>query len=274
MSLISVKEEKCTGCGACVDECPMKILVMKTDPSIPAPVKGAWALCIDCGHCVAVCPHGALSHRLMAAEDCPPVAKDIPLGPESAEQFLRSRRSIRCYREKPVEKDKIEKLIDIARYAPSGHNSQPLGWTVVYETGRLREYASHVIDWMKYLIREMPEMAKSMHMDMVVAGWEFGMDPICRGAPHLVICHADAANSMAPTAAIIALSYLDLAAPSLGVGACWAGFFDAAMKFWPPLQTAMGLPSGHAGLGSLMLGTPRYRFHRLPLRKEPVVSWQ
>ncbi len=274
MALVSVNKETCTSCGACVEECPVKILQIAPGEKLPVPVKGAWALCIDCGHCVAVCPHGALSHRSMAAADCPEVMKEIPMSPGHTEQFLRARRSIRTYREKTVEKETILRLIDIARYAPSGHNSQPLSWTVVYTSDRLKTYAGHVIDWMRVLIKQMPEMAKQMHMDMVVAGWEMGMDPIFRNAPHVVIGHADAANSMAPTAAILAIGYMELAASSLGLGACWAGFFDAALKFWPPLAGAVGLPEGHAALGSLMLGYPRHRYHRLPLRKDPPVAWQ
>jgi len=46
-------------------------------------------------------------------------------------QIFRYRRSIRNYKTKAVEKEKIEKLIDMASYAPSGHNMQPVNWQIM-----------------------------------------------------------------------------------------------------------------------------------------------
>jgi nitroreductase len=36
-------------------------------------------------------------------------------------------------------------------------------------------------------------------------------------------------------ACAIALTYLELATYSLGLGACWAGYFSAAAAFYPPM---------------------------------------
>ncbi len=274
MSLIHVNSDTCNRDGICVAECPMKILVLKDRESVPEPVRGAEALCIDCGHCVAVCPTGALSHRSMSPDQCPPVRKEWLLSPEQAEYFLRSRRSIRTYRKKPVDREILRRLISMAAYAPSGHNLQPVRWQVVYETDELRRLTGMVADWMRYLIKEQPDFAREMHMDMVVAGYELGMDVICRGAPHLVIAHAPASDLTAQASCTIALTYLELAALPLGLGACWAGFFHAAAGFWPPLQKALGLPEGHTCMGAMMVGYPKYTYHRLPLRKAPKITWK
>ena len=72
----------------------------------------------------------------------------------------------------------------------------------------------------------------------------------------------------------IALTFLDLAAPTVGLGACWAGFFMMAAAQSPRLQEALALPEGHACCGALMIGYPKYGYHRLPTRKEPAVSWR
>ncbi len=46
-----------------------------------------------------------------------------------AEKLLKERRSIREYRDKKVDKETLEKIIEIARYAPSGNNVQP--WEII-----------------------------------------------------------------------------------------------------------------------------------------------
>ena len=53
-----VDEEKCVGCGICMDTCPTGALVLeqfaRVDPKH----------CIGCGRCVETCPQGAISLRL------------------------------------------------------------------------------------------------------------------------------------------------------------------------------------------------------------------
>lgn len=274
MSLFTVDQEKCKKDGICVDECPVKIIEIKEENQTPTLVSGAEDFCIRCGHCVAVCPHGALSHKDMKVEDCPPVNKDWLLGPDQAEHFLRNRRSIRTYKNKPVDRDTLSRLIKIASYAPSGHNFQPVKWHVIYDHDELNKLIGMVVDWMRYMEKEQPAMAKSMHFDLVIAAWEVGIDTVCRSAPHVIIAHGAKADPTAQTAATIAMTYLELAALPLGLGACWAGFLNIAAMFWPPMQKALALPEGHGAFGSMMVGYPKYKYHRLPLRNEPPITWK
>ena len=274
MSLFVVDEEKCKRDGICVAVCPMGIIEIKDQGSVPNPTEDADKLCINCGHCVAVCPHGALSLDTMPVEQCPPVRKEWQLGPEQVEHFLRARRSIRNYKEQGVAREVIAQLIDIARYAPSGHNLQPVHWLVIYQAEEVQRLASLVVDWMRFMVKAQPELARALHMEGIIASWEGGGDLICRGAPHVIVAHGAKDDRTAPVACTIALTYLELAAPSFGVGACWAGYFNAAAGLWPPLQEALGLPEGRISLGAMMIGHPQYHFHRLPLRNEPHIMWR
>jgi nitroreductase/NAD-dependent dihydropyrimidine dehydrogenase PreA subunit len=273
MTLFSVDQDKCKRDGFCVAECPIGIIEMKTPDAFPSPAASADELCVTCGHCVAICPHGALSHKAMRPEDCPPVRKDLVLGEEQTEHFLRFRRSIRNYKDKPVPRKTLARLIDMARYAPSGHNLQPVHWLVIETTEELRPLASLVVDWMKLMIVDHPEIAGPMHFDRVVASWERGQERILRGAPHLIVAHGVQLPRV-QTACIIALTYLELAATGLGLGACWAGYFNAAANFYPPLREALAIPEGHESFGAMMVGFPKYPYRRLPLRNEPVIRWR
>lgn len=269
-----IDKEKCTRDGMCTETCPMGLIEREDAASFPAPTEEAGMLCVQCGHCVAVCPHGALSLETIMPEQCPPIHKDWHLTPEQTEHFLRSRRSIRAYKDKPVDKELITRLIEIARFAPSGHNSQPVQWLVIYDRTEIQKLAGMVIDWMRYMLKQQPDVANSLHMDRVVGRWEKGRDTVCRNAPHVIVAHASKEDRRAPVASTIALAYLELAAPSFGLGACWAGYFNAAAASWPPLQKALALPGDNISLGSMMVGYPKYKYHRLPPRKDPHIIWR
>jgi nitroreductase len=210
----------------------------------------------------------------MPTEACPPVRPEWHLSPEQAEHFLRSRRSIRAYKEAPVDSGRIERLIRLARYAPSGLNRQPVRWLVISGREPVRALGGHVADWMRTIVQRKPEMARGMGLDRLVSSWDAGNDPICRGAPHLVVAHAPADDVTAPSACTLALAYLELAAPAFGLGACWAGYVHMAALHWPPLPAALALPEGHQFGGGMLLGEPRYRYHRFPLRREPEITWR
>lgn len=273
MTLFLVDQEKCRRDGACVEACPMGIIELRDRQSLPGPIPGAEALCIRCGHCVAVCPHGAMSHRSMTPDQCVPIQERPSLDPQQVEGLLKSRRSIRAYRPDAIGRSLMVKLIDIGRYAPSGHNVQPVQWLVIYDTVVVRSLSGLVIDWMRHMVREASPLAKAIHMDHVIASWEAGKDRICRGAPHVIVVHAPGEERTAPAACTIALAYVELAALGLGLGACWAGYFNAAANAWRPMAEALGLPPGHASFGAMMIGYPKARYCRIPLRNEPLVTW-
>lgn len=273
MTQMSIDQDKCKRDGICAAVCPMSIIELK-DGSLPTVVAGLEELCITCGHCVAVCPHGALSLEKMKAEDCPPLRSELVIGSEQAEQLLRSRRSIRTYLAKAVEHEKLARLIDLAHYAPTASNSQQVQWLVINSRQQLHTLAGMIIDMVRQLIKDGHPLTKAYRLERSVAAWEAGKDPVLRGAPALVVAHAPGSYPMARIDCTAALTFLDLAAPTEGLGACWAGFFMMAAAQWPPLQEALALPAGNACCGALMVGYPKYGYHRLPLRKEALISWR
>ncbi|MDD2310724.1 MAG: nitroreductase family protein [Desulfuromonadaceae bacterium] len=274
MRHINVDQKKCKFDGICSAVCPMGIIELKDGATVPKLVARLEDLCITCGHCVAICPHGALSLDEMKVEDCPPLRADLALDSEQAEHFFRSRRSIRVYRDKVVEREKLARLIDMAHYAPTASNSQQVEWLVINSKGQLQDLAGMSVDMLRYLIKEGHPLAKAYKLERSVEAWEAGIDPVLRGAPVLVVAHAPKGYAMAQVDSGIALTFLDLAAPTVGLGACWAGFFMMAAAQWPPLQQALALPDGNACFGAMMIGYPKYDYHRLPQRKEAVISWR
>ena len=274
MTLLTVNEDRCKRDGICVQTCPAGLIEIKDAAAYPTMIAGGEELCLHCGHCVAVCPRQAMDHAAIKAEACPPIRKELKLSPEQAEQFLRARRSIRVYRPETVARDLLSRVIHIARYAPSGHNMQPVQWLVIHDPQQVRHLAGIVVDWMRALVKEQSPLAQMLHMDRVIESWEAGNERIFRGAPHVIVTHAPQDNRAAQSACVLALGYLELMAPTLGLGACWAGYFNAAALFWPPMMEALALPPGHAVFGALMIGYPKFTYHRMPLRNTPDITWR
>jgi len=274
MSVFAVDREKCNFCGLCAAECPAGIIVIKGPEAFPFLARGGQGFCISCGHCVAVCPPGAIGLETMKPEECAPVRRELLPTPEQLEHFLKSRRSVRVYKEEPVPREVLAKLIDIARYAPSGHNAQPVQWLVVEDPKEVRRLSGLVVEWMRSAIKESPELAALLPLDGVLAAQERGQDPIMRNAPHAIIAHAPRDLPSAQQDGLIALTYLELAAYSLGVGACWAGFVHFAATSYRPMREALRLPQGHHCLGAMMVGYPKYNLRRIPLRNEAKIIWR
>jgi nitroreductase/NAD-dependent dihydropyrimidine dehydrogenase PreA subunit len=273
MPPFEVDAKTCTRDGLCVAECPARIIRLLPSDPVPVPEPDFASYCIRCGHCVAVCPTGAFRLDWLGPEQCPEVRAEHRLTAEQAEQFLRARRSIRTYQETPAERTTLERLLALACHAPTAKNNQPWHWTVVASPAEVRRMAGLAVDWMRGYIAERPKVAGLLGFTRVVAAWEAGVERVCRGAPHLIVGHADKNYAYGAEDTALALSYLELYAPVLGLGTCWAGYFYAAVNAHPPLFEALQLPARHKAFGAVMVGYPVHRYRRLPPRKPPAVTW-
>ncbi|MDF9410025.1 nitroreductase family protein [Pelotomaculum isophthalicicum JI] len=273
-NLFEIDPNKCRHDGICVAECPLQLITTDGKDELPTPADKTEIECVSCGHCVTVCPHGAFTLKTMKPEECAPLDRKLLPTAEQAKLFLTARRSIRTYKKQPVDRATLSDLIDTARYAPTAVNTQPVNWLVIEDAGEVNRLAGLVIDWMRHVIVENPEMAIIMNMKRLVADWDNGEDRICRGAPHVIVAHAPAALASAQSSCTIALTYLELAAFSKGLGACWAGYFNRAADLYPPMTEALQLPEGHHCFGAMLVGYPQYQYHRIPLRKKAAITWR
>ena len=270
--MITINPDLCKKDALCVMECPVSILAMENSESIPTLVEGGEESCLRCGHCVAVCPHGALDHEDTPLADCPKIERDKIIDKEQVAQFLRTRRSTRVFKEKVVEKETIEQLINIARYAPTGSNLQKVEWVVFNDRDKLKEIGTIIIDWMRETIKTNPDVPP--YLPRMVAAWDAGYDLILRKAPVVVLAMADKEVRNGTVDTAIALTYLDLAAPSLGLGTCWAGILQWAMLNCPAVKEAMGISDEYPYHYPMLLGYNKMKYHRMIERKAPQISWR
>ena len=264
MDLITVNEEKCIKCEQCIKECPSYVLKMGEN----GPEEVANSTCIACGHCVAVCPTGAIDNSKTPINKQVDAKEFDKLNAKQAEHFLRARRSIRTYQDKSVSREKLTKLVDIARFAPTGSNSQGISFVVVED----KQLIEKAIETTIQMIEKSP--LKDALKGLISIYRDGGVDSILRGAPNLIITTADKDFSGARGNSISCLTYLELFAPSLGLGTCWAGFFEycAGMK-GSPLPKLFNIPEGKTITAAVMVGYPKYSYKKLVDRNPLEVTY-
>ena len=260
MELLQVDQAKCVKCGICGAVCPRCVIELRQGwPEAVAP-----AHCMRCGQCVAACPSAALDHVWAPLAGQAPQQAFPAMNKETAYQFLRSRRSIRKYEQKPVPRESLLALMDIARFAPSASNSQGISYVVVEDSAILQQISAATIDWMEACLQRGDAGAAKRFTSYVGSYRSTGKDVILRGAPGLVIAAADKGLANGRDNTHFALAYVELYAPTLGLGTCYAGLVElCARSGCPDLVRLLNLPEDQTITGAVMVGYPSYRYARL-----------
>lgn len=270
MEFLHVDKDKCTKCGACADVCPASLIGVGED----GPQGTGLLSCIACGHCVAVCPVEALDHFHAPLSGQVPLKDYVPLDAHVAALFLRSRRSIRSYKEEQVPREKLLQILDIVRFASTGGNTQGLSYLVISDKEELRQVSRATLNWMEEEIVKGSERAPYFE-GIVRAARETGKDVIVRDAPHLIIALCDKDFVRGSENAHFSLAYAELFAPAFGVGTCWAGLVQGcAFSGYAPLLNVLNVRQDKKVAGALMAGYPRHTYRRLVDRNPLDVVWR
>lgn len=277
MGKIKIVSAKCLLCGDCVKVCPA-IFFWEEGQIITRDEEH----CTLCGHCLAVCPGEAILHQDLPQEEflVPPKEADIP--PEALYFFLRSRRSCRVFLPREVPQETLEKLIDIARFAPTGHNAQNYEFLVVQNKDLIRKLAEGTAIFFGNLYKmlnapgiELPSWLAA-HMRGFKLNWEYyqqGKDRIFRKAPALIIIHAPAANVSSAQNCHLAMAHIMLQAQAMGLGTCIIGYFLTAAERDPSIIKELDIPKDHKIFTCCTVGYPALVFKKLVPRNLPKVRW-
>jgi nitroreductase/NAD-dependent dihydropyrimidine dehydrogenase PreA subunit len=270
---VIVDSSRCQHDGICVANCPMSLLDLEDTPAGRVPGSNKGERCVRCGHCVSLCPTGALSLAGMPREELQPLHPEHGISPEQAAQLLQSRRSIRRYRDQPVDRALVERALDSARYAPTGLNTQSVAWTVMDGRDKVTALAKAVRDFAADLLAKQHPVAQRLGFARFVAAWDLGQDTILRNAPMVVVAHTPNGDPMGAGSATIAMTYFQLAATAAGLGTCWAGYLQIALAMSASVAKQTGIPDGRQCHAASMVGYAKHRYVAIPPRNPLVVNW-
>ena len=145
---------------------------------------------------------------------------------------LLTRRSVRKYSDRPVEEEKLDKVLTAGLYAPTGMNNQAPVMVAV---------------------RDKETRDKLSRMNAAVMG--ASGDPFY-GAPCVIVVLSDPERMTWVEDGSLVLGNLMNAAHSLGLGSCW--IHRAKECFDTPegkeLLRAWGVPENYRGVGNCILG--------------------
>ena len=295
MYKVKIETERCKKDGFCAKVCPKGIFVQREKLTIPELMDQEG--CIACGQCVAICRQNAISHSEFSSTTIRAIQFEQMPTTEQVMTLLKTRRSIRAFRDKPLPNDTIERIIDGARFAPSGHNSQSTEFLVVQDRDLLNQVSAMVIEYLKFEIKRFSnpifrtitlladrESAESgLHeipgFKRMIQMFESGTDPILHGAPVLLAFHARRTVGFAGVNAQLALQNASLVAHALGIGHFYTGWVIApcrapkARAWNRRIPSLLGIPPGNLLHGALALGYPIPRFKNMIDRKPPKIRW-
>lgn len=290
MTKIAIDSARCSRCGTCIVSCSESVFARTEPDAVPAIAKSH--LCIACGHCLATCPAEAVIHEAFPPGTICPVETDALPSPHQVRELLRSRRSVRCFKDAPVSRECIEAVLDAARLAPSAHNVQDVQYVVVQDRDLLKKTTDATAAFIARLARQIrnpavralyrlalsrEEIASAVHMlpdfDYVSDEHRNGRDPILHGAPCILLAHARRSVNFPETNAALALHNAALAAHALGLGGFLLGYVVGACKRDRTIPDLLGIPRHHEVYAGLALGQPAIAFPKWIRRKAPEVRW-
>ena len=297
MYAVTIDTELCKKDGLCAMICPDAVIQQDEKATVPKISDEHMEHCIACGQCVAICPQGAISHSEFPATNIRAIQFEQMPTTEQVLQLLKTRRSIRAFRDKPLAKDTIETIIDGARFAPSGHNSQSTEFLVVRDRAVLNKVSAMVIEYLKFEIKRFANplfrtLALLADRDLAESGlheipgfkrmiqmFESGADPILNGAPVLLAFHARRTVGFADVNAQLALQNASLVAHALGIGHFYTGWVlspcraPMARTWNRRIPSLLRIPPDNNLYGALALGYPIPKFKNMIERKPPQIRW-
>ena len=275
-----VNLETCTGDGICAEVCPENVLEMMDEKA--ATVDSRVDSCILCGQCVAVCPTESLEMPELPADDFRRLAKQ-PFGYDEFFDFLRLRRSVRLFKDKPVEREVIEKILEAAATAPMGLPPHTTEIVVIDQREELdflleelvKDYESMVKGFSNPLVRAMIRLSagaedfgvlKNHIVDLARFANELyhrdGVDRYMYRAPVLMMFHGNRWTMSYQENAHLVCHHSMLTAVTLGLGTTIIGLIPPIVDRSKKLRKRYGIPKDNKVLTSLILGYPKYKYRQ------------
>ena len=266
---ITIDKNKCILCSNCIDVCgssTLKIIDSQIVQIVPQ-------LCSSCGHCAAVCPTDAISANKNSLHYFE--LKEIDEALTDFEKLIVTKRSIRNFKDKEIEKKILDKLVFYAQKAPSSSNSRKRNYHIITDKNQIltiekevvKKYASILKILNPFLLGLIKIFSKKMFVDLkntrtdilqMLKQFENKKYPIFRNAPCIVFISAPK-DIQSKDDCIIAAQYMMLYAHSIKIGSCVIGYAQYTHKI---LEKMLNIPKHHSIYAVSTFGYSKYDFSK------------
>ncbi|MGM0500761.1 MAG: nitroreductase family protein [Bacillota bacterium] len=273
--MMKVDQEKCIGCTKCIDDCLVNDIIMVEEK---AQIKNE--NCFKCGHCIAICPVNAVSTSDYNMDEVKEYnEEEFSIPADNLLNFIKFRRTIRQFKEKDVEENKIMKIIEAGRYTPTGSNQQDVSFTVVKDKmdefrelilKNLNEKGKSILnnlkpDTMKF--KKYAEMWTQMYQDY--QNESVHNDRLFFEAPIVIVVSANSNVNGS-----LASSNMELMANALDLGVLFSGFTLRGAQNKEEVRKFLGVKNNKEIVTALVIGYPDVKYFRTVPREEADISWK
>jgi nitroreductase/NAD-dependent dihydropyrimidine dehydrogenase PreA subunit len=281
---IKISSKLCENCNKCVEICPEGLL--KRNKEVPEISDIEY--CMSCGQCVSICSANAIIHQNFPEKSIHSINSNLEVSTDQVLEILRTRRSVRAFKSKKVEKEILEKVIDAANFAPSAKNKQTTKYVIVQDKNSLDAVTKITFNFMKEAIKlfNNPSFISSVDPDEaevfssikpsynhIVNAYEKRNDLILHNAHVLLFFYAKKGALSAEVNANLALHNAALMSAGLGLGSFYAGYITGASSRTENIVKLLNIPDDHEIHAVLAIGYPKYLFKYWMDKKSPVIKW-
>ena len=284
-----VNNVKCISCGKCIEVCPKDVFSFNSINKITISGEG----CMLCSHCYNICPVEAVSFAevLKSVYFASFDYREELKGPgdystEEIVNILRSRRSVRRFKNESLKDNEIRDLVEFATTAPSGSNCQEWAFTVLNGRSKVWDLALEIKQFFiklnklagnrfirylsfifmgKALINYYREHYDSV--EMAIAESSGGRDLLFHGAPAVIIIHGSMDGSTPVEDGSYAAYNICLLAHYMKIGTCLIGFAVEAINRDKDIKVKFKIPSNHRVHAVIAAGYSDVNFLKQSLRK-------
>lgn len=252
--IIQIAKSLCTGCNLCLWDCP--------ETNIGMADKKAFIIgqsCIKCGHCVAICPEAAVS---MSGFDEKHVEleKQTVLNSDDLLEALRTRRSIRHFKDKEVPPEIISKIIEVGRLTPTAKNAQNVSYIVIKD--KKTEYEKLAVRFLRILRPIIGIFSKQARNAVIDDNFFFKKAPVV-----IAVVSSHTLNGG------LAASNMALMAESCGLGVLFNGYFSFVANRYRKLRRVLGLSGKDKVVATLVLGYANVKYHRVAEKEKASIRY-
>jgi len=287
--MIRINNDLCNACGICGDVCPRHIpeTVMQDDQKVTIISQERLNLCMECGHCIAVCPNRAIQVECLNDEEFNPL-KELSIDDNQLLLLMKQRRSVRRYKDRPVPREMINRIIDAAHSAPTGTGRSTTGVIVIDNPKTLAAFSKLVYELYEglkiilknpiarfFIKRKVGEKRIRTLQDFVMPGMHWYIrwyrkgksNEILRDCPALMLFHSPIYEPVGAENCLISAFHAIMMAQVIDIGTCFNDLIPPACNRVSEIRKLLDLPDDREVYASITMGFPKYQFKRIPPRK-------